>query len=99
MQDQVTAAIAILQDAKKKGLSYYDAVQSLKTQDFSQEVIDDASNRFDYSEGVIRSTETAANSPEGQAEKQRLEAELESVDLQLRKDQLDEGIERGFERI
>jgi hypothetical protein len=76
MQDKITQAVAALQTAKQKGLSYYEAVQSLKARGFSQDIIDDASDQFNYKQ------------EDHVSEMQKLDEEHEQIEEDEREDRV-----------
>jgi hypothetical protein len=85
MQDKTSQAAAALQAAKQKGLSYYDAVQSLKTQGFDQADIDGASDLVHYN-----------LTDEQQKEEVQ---ELNDQRVAVEEEGLEDRIERGFNRL
>lgn len=105
MQDQNARALVALQAAKQQGLSYFEAAQSLKLQGFDQQAIDNASDKFDYPAGMLRSAQTPPHSitpEEHEAEKEKFHKELEAADEQLQQDMDNEtsefrgGLHRGL---
>src|SRR6266487_962244 len=73
-------AINLLKQCKARGMQYYDAAQGLAKQGFSQEEIEQASNRFPYSSiapadnNPIKSAEPASVYNKESADKAELEA-------------------------
>jgi hypothetical protein len=86
--DRVDQAVALLKDSKAKGLSYYDATQSLAKQGFTPAEIEQASYRFTYSDAdpAKENEQLPPTANQAAAEEIVHEEAVESAKSDMRKD-------------